>query len=526
MRRGLLLSLAALLGCLCVAAPGGATARRGGTHFRIVIVGDISPSELRGFASRGAVGLLVPGTGPRTSGRLALAALRRGATVNTNLGGAPQGRILVSVSSQAALRGPEPVIIVSLPPAAGLRWNDRRYPIVVIGGGFHGLLHSATTRIPGLVSIVDIAPTALGHARGSLTSSVSADAVSQITRLDRQIHANNRLKLPALIILACLLILLAAFRPRTVLPSLLAALLTSSAIGALQITREPLIVALFVVGSAIGGMVLAGLCNTDGRLLGTILGVLALHVVLLVMRPEWIAVSPLGPTQNSRFWGIGNQLETLLLAPILAGAMIAGRRYGIVGFASMALIALTLVTDNRLGSDGGGAIVFGLAFAFVGARVMRRGPRGFMMILLLSATAVLTIVSVNLKLPGPDHLRSAFSGGAPGLLSVVENRVPLAYLPALHEWKLILPLALWFGATLAVALTVSDRSARDLVIAAALAIGVSLLVNDSAAYELTGGVAVLAGLARLRPAPEALAVPSHLRVPLGSRPAPSETRRG
>ena len=37
-------------------------------------------------------------------------------------------------------------------------------------------------------------------------------------------------------------------------------------------------------------------------------------------RPDWVALTPLGPTQNSRFWGIGNQLETLLLAPLLAGA--------------------------------------------------------------------------------------------------------------------------------------------------------------------------------------------------------------
>jgi hypothetical protein len=32
-----------------------------------------------------------------------------------------------------------------------------------LGGGFHGPLQSATTKIPGLVSIVDIAPTALGR---------------------------------------------------------------------------------------------------------------------------------------------------------------------------------------------------------------------------------------------------------------------------------------------------------------------------------------------------------------------------
>jgi len=54
-----------------------------------------------------------------------------------------------------------------------------------------------------------------------------------------------------------------------------------------------------------------------------VVGVLALHCLLFVMRPGWVALTPLGPTQNSRFWGIGNQLETLLLVPLLAGALLA-----------------------------------------------------------------------------------------------------------------------------------------------------------------------------------------------------------
>src|SRR5690348_12580640 len=43
--------------------------------------------------------------------------------------------------------------------------NHRLYRIAVIGLGYHGLLTSPTTRIPGLVSIVDVAPTALGPPR-------------------------------------------------------------------------------------------------------------------------------------------------------------------------------------------------------------------------------------------------------------------------------------------------------------------------------------------------------------------------
>jgi hypothetical protein len=220
-------------------------------------------------------------------------------------------------------------------------------------------------------------------------------------------------------------------------------------------------------------------------------------------------------------------LETLLLAPILVGALLAWRRFGYVGLAAFAIFGLVLVTDNRFGSDGGGAIVFGIAFAFLGARALRLGARGFATMLLLAATFVLALVSYNLRTPGPDHLRSAFGHGLSGLARVAENRVPLAYLPALHNWPLLLPLAVWFGAALLVALRVArSRVSGDLVMALGLAIGTSLLVNDSAAYELTGGVAAIAAVARFKPsASVAQIVPVFARLPLPREPLPNEASR-
>ena len=182
-----------------------------------------------------------------------------------------------------------------------------------------------------------------------------------------------------------------------------------------------------------------------------------------------------------------------------------------------------LVTDNRFGSDGGGAIVLGVAFAFLGARVLRLGVRGFVTLLLLGATAVLGLVSLNLRTPGPDHLRSAFGHGLSGLLAVAQNRVPLAYVPALHNWPLVLPLALWFAAALVLAIRIARRRAtHDLVLAVGLAIGTSLLVNDSATYELVGGVATLAALVRFTPTVGPITVPVLARVPLPGQAVPNE----
>ena len=315
-------------------------------------------------------------------------------------------------------------------------------------------------------------------------------------------------------------------RPRAATTAVPAALLASIALGAAQVTSQPLIVALLTIGTLGGGLWLARVCRTDRRLLALIVGVLMVHLVLLAQRPEWVALTPLGPTQNSRFWGIGNQLETLLLAPLLVGAILAGRQFGRAGFGAFALLGLVLVTDNRFGSDGGGAIVLGVAFAFLGARVLRLGVRGFVTLLLLGATAVLALVSFNLRAAGPNHLRSAFGHGVSGLLAVAQNRVPLAYEPALHNWPLVLPLALWFVVALALAIRIARRQAtRDLVLAVGLAIGTSLLVNDSATYELVGGVAALAALVRFTPSVAPLTVPVLARMPLPAQPVPNEATR-
>jgi len=241
----------------------------------------------------------------------------------------------------------------------------------------------------------------------------------------------------------------------------------------------------------------------------------------MVRRPEWQAVNPFGPTQNSRFWGFGNQVETLLLAPLLAGAFLARRRFGLLGFVLFGVFGLVVMTDNRLGADGGGAIVLGVALAVLGARLFRLGPKGFVGMLASAALAVLWIVSRGLAQPGPNHLRSAFSHDGGGLLASLESRVPLSYIPALHAWQLVVPLLFALG----VAFTLAWRGARqkatrDVLLAFGVAIATSLLINDSAAYELAAGIAVIGAFARFAPAPAPVRLRSRVRVPARLEPEP------
>src|SRR3954453_21172643 len=232
------LPLLALLAAVAVAlaAPGVASARQQpvGAPFQVVVLDRISDSTFAWLAEHGAVGLLRPGYGPTTNRRRALAELVRGAEVNARLGGGPTGKPLINVHSAPVFQDCKHCIVLQLPPRGRPISNDRLYRIAVIGGGFHGLLTSPTTPIPGFASIVDIAPTDLrGHPATSLfwKPSKPTDALGQLSRLDHAIGANNRLKFPALFILAGILLALALLGVRAAVTAVPAALLVNLALG-------------------------------------------------------------------------------------------------------------------------------------------------------------------------------------------------------------------------------------------------------------------------------------------------------
>src|SRR5262252_3641830 len=502
--------LVALLGvlvsvCVALAAPGTASAHPTpqGELSGVVVVDRINDATFALLARRGAVGLLRAGYGPTTNRRRALAELVRGTEVNARLGGVPKGRPQLNTNKASVYPNCNNCIVVQLPPRGAPTANNRLYRIAVIGGGFHGLLTSPTTHIPGLVSIVDIAPTALpGHPSTALTWTPSKNAVGQLLSLGHAIHSNNRLKFAVLFILAGVLLAFALLGLRAAVTAVPAALLVNLALGMGQVSNEVLLCAAISAGTVLIALGLARLCRSESALLALDGGVVALYAFVMVTRPEWQAVNPFGPTQNSRFWGIGNQVETLLLAPLLAGAFLARRRFGILGFVVFGVFGLVVMTDNRLGADGGGAIALGVALAVLGARLFKLGARGFVGLLASSAFAVLWIVSRGLAQPGPNHLRSAFSDHGAGLFSSLESRLPLSYLPALHAWQLVVPLLFILAAAFALAWRFArQQSTRDLLLAFGVAIVTSLLINDSAAYELTAAIAVVGAFSRFAPAP-------------------------
>jgi len=452
------------------ALPEAAAAQR----LRVVVVPELTTGDLAALEDRGAVGLLVPDAGPKTSAVRARAALERGAVRNSILGGLPGGRPLLDVKTATTVPA-GPAIVLGL-PRGGEQPNDRRYPIAVVGGGYRGVLTSGSTRIRGLVSIVDVAPTALDR-EGALGSTPDADALGTLRELDEQIRSNRGAKAVVLLLSLALIVAVAVFVPAAVLPAFAAVLLANLAAGAVGSTEvwvDALIVALAVAVSLAFAR--------SGRLVHGLLmvGILGAYLAAMTVDERWVALSPLGPTQNARFYGLSNLLATLLLVPALAGAVLLGRRLGMWAFVGVAALSLVMVGGSSFGADGGGAVV--LLAAFVVLAVLEHG---FSRNLAIGAGVIVGFLALALVVGGSSHVTDALSDGPVGLAEDLGRRLQLSVERATGGVGVAL---LVFGgiATLSV-LALLER--RPLLLALLAAIGVSLLVNDSPNDVVVAGLA-------------------------------------
>jgi hypothetical protein len=454
------------------------------TTFRVVVVPEY---ELGGIV--GAVGLLVPGAGPETSEAMARAALIRGEVRNSLRGGLPDGPPLIGLATRSMR---VPTIYLAL-PKGGPQPNDRRYPITVAGGGFRGILTSESTRIPGLVSIADIAPTVLGRDDG-LGWRSSDDPVAELTALDRKIDEHNDSRIPATLLLIAVVLAFALYLRRAALPALVLGLAANLALGlAGQTATWPV---LLVIGCATaGGALLSRLLRSHWALAALCVAVIAAYLIAFAVDGPGVALSPFGPSQNARFYGLSNLLETMLLAPALAGAAAAGLRFGPLGFAVVALLALVTVAGNRFGADGGGAIVFVAGFVVLAALLSRRA---LVPVLLGGAAATGLLLAFDFASGSESHVTRAVEDGPVGLAGDLADRVTLSFERATDRWYVGILIALGIVLLAALAFRAIRAGDRPVALALAAAVAVSLVVNDSpndvVLLGLTGFLAVERGM--------------------------------
>jgi hypothetical protein len=456
--------------------------------FRVVVVTGLTLGDLPQLATEGAVGLMVPNAGPRTSQAAAFAGMVRGILYNTRLP-RPHDTVLIRVTQSTEIPAHGPVIVVGLPPATTAP-NDRRYPIAVIGHGYHGLLVSSLTRVPGLVSIADVARTAL-QTTHSLDTKRDGGAVATSYQLEDQIDVARTTTMPGSVLVLSLLVFFVLFFPRGAPTAFASAIAVNLVMG------------WFPTGAAAPRVTLLGLCTIAGGLFGPTffrrkiqLGValavlLAAYSVSMLVRPSTLSLAPIGPELTSRFFGVSNLLETWLLYPALLGAALLTKRFGPLAFVAIGGLALATIAENALGADGGGAIVVGVAFAVLAVELLGAPRRYIVPALAGAAFIVFSLVNIDASVSGPDHLRGALHGGVNGIMNVAANRVPLAYARMVEQWWLLIPGIA--AVIVCVAVTRSARSRSERAVATALlgALAASLLVNDSPGPVMIAGLAAV-----------------------------------
>ncbi len=444
----------------------------------------VVPASAPVFSSpRAAHGLLVAGEGATVSRRGALASLLTGEVGNAVLhGGIPRGRPKISLARHPA----RTTFFVALPPP-GKHHNVVRYPIAVVGPGYHGLLTSSGTHLDGLVAIWDVAPSALALARGDrprIRSRSSAEPLAYLERFDRRLTRAHDSRLGATLVLVGLIVALGlaalASRSRALgraaflaAPACLAVSLVLSAAG---VTRPREVIAALAVGAA----ALALACGAALRpRLPLALGVGALFAFVfgaLWAEPLWNSLAALGarPDGGGRFYGINNQVATLLLSP----ALVLGALAGTALLPGIALVIAFGIGASFVGANGGDVLTFLAGFVVLGFRL---GATRVTVARVAGAVAVvgaaaLALIGIDAALGGSSHVTHAVGGGPGSLAGDFAHRLHLSAAFIGSRWNE----ALLFAVSVAGLLWLALRRPRLPVLDALLAaLAVSLLVNDT-----------------------------------------------
>jgi mono/diheme cytochrome c family protein len=400
----------------------------------------VAPFPLERYAESGAIGLAVPGAGPTVTREAALRTLLTGKVASSLIGGPKEGTPLITLG-----QGPQPDTLVVLPPP-GSTENDR-YPIAVAPGP-RGVLTSDSTRIDGLVSLADVA-------NGDLEVVRVADPVATLERLEHRIERNDRIRLPLTVLVGGIAYLCALFAPRFAPRVLLVALAANLWLAGWWVVA---LVALAALVLPLGAACAA---------------VLAAYLLVLGFDPEAVALSPFGPSQAGRFYGVSNLLETMLLVPAILGAARVGRAGPAVG-----ALALVTVAGSRFGADGGGLIVLLAVYATLLLRTAgaRLGAARLALVAVGAVAFGLILVGVDAALGGSSHVTHAVGDGPGALLGDLADRLEIS---ARRTFEAAGP-AFAALASLAVLVFVATRRPRGpLTDALLVGVLVSLLVNDT-----------------------------------------------
>ena len=264
--------------------------------------------------------------------------------------------------------------------------------------GPRGVLTSSSTRIDGLVSLSDVA-------HGRLEVVAVKDPVATLERLEHRIERNDRIRLPLTLLLGGLAYIVAVLAPglapRVVLLGLAANLWLA---GWWVVALVALAAALLPLGLACASVLLA-------------------YLLVLGLDAESIALSPFGPSQAGRFYGVSNLLETMLLVPAILGPALLGR----LGVA-VAGLSIVAVAGSRFGADGGGLLVLLAVYAtlLVRTRGVRLDARRVAVLVVAGVAAAIVLVGIDAAIGGSSHVTQAVGDGPGAVLGDIADRLELS----------------------------------------------------------------------------------------------------
>ena len=423
-----------------------------------------------------AFGLYVPGAGGTISRDAAIASLRRGKVKSALLGGTPSGQILADIVFGIPHRVVrEPVVYVELPPL-GRHPNTKRYWVAFWRGGYRGILTSDSTRIRGLVAISDIAPTLVALQKGRsppIHSEPDAHAAQDLRELDARltrVHHDRGWVFAAVVLT---IIALTIFAPRAAVLGGAAAFTASLLLSWTGATRLDLVIAAMTTLT----VVLAVTASLRRSIVPVVVaGFLLVLTIVLAVDPELNSLAVLGarPDGGGRFYGIGNQVETLLLPPVLVAAAIGGLRW-LVLLAGLSLVAIGW---SKTGADGGGVLVFATALGVLAVRL--RGlpvtPRRLALVGVTVLVVALAFVGLDAALGGSSHVTHAVGSGPGSLLGGLGHRLHLSWAALTDRW---FHAVIFLSCLAALVLMATIGPRRATVDALLTALAVSLLVNDT-----------------------------------------------
>ncbi len=327
-----------------------------------------------------------------------------------------------------------------------------------------GLAIDPNTRIPGLVAATTPV-TDLGVRR-------DPHALADVRALQAKLSSARHARAAANVVVGIVLGLLALF----------AALARSAVLARAAVLYAPAAVALglawrswWAIGFGALALALAGAAPRRA-FRPLVVAVVAGAFLVLWHWPETNALATIGPHPDGggRFYGLTNQVETMLLAPALLAGLAA------------APLALVTVGWSKAGADGGGLLVYAVAYAVAAVGATRRRLAAA----LVAAVALgVVLVVLDAATGGSSHVTHAVGSGLPGELA---HRWRVSYDGATRSIGAFIMFV--SGLTILGAVALARPRCR-LVDAMLVAVVVSFVVNDTPTdVSLWGSLGALAVL--------------------------------